>query len=254
MSTQHILLRHIRNVPSPVATPPLHVAMISAGNGRWAVSRGLPRSEGHRAGAEAARRVIQAAPHLGIHTLTFFALSSANWQRSAAEVNTILRILYEYLREETTHCQEEGVRLTVIGRRDRLPATLSEAIAESEALTARGESLHLRLAIDYSAREAIYHAACKFYKVTELSPESFSGVLSEVQHGGSTNVDLLIRTGGEQRLSDFLLWECAFAELIFVPKRWPDFAVTDLVNALKEFAQRERTCGALPDTAVFPHS
>ncbi|MGC1482318.1 MAG: polyprenyl diphosphate synthase [Candidatus Acidiferrum sp.] len=225
----------------------LHVAIISDGNGRWATSRGLPRSAGHRAGAESARRIIEAAPRLGIHTLTLFALSSANWKRPAAEVHAILRLLHEYLLTETSHCIEEGVRLSVIGRRDRIPATLRQAIADSEAATANGARLHLRLAIDYSAREAIYHAACRFYKVTELSPESFSNVLAEVLRGGSTEVDLLIRTGGEQRLSDFLLWECAFAEFVFLQKRWPDFAVPDLENALKEFGRRERTRGSLPD-------
>ncbi|HKW64137.1 MAG TPA: polyprenyl diphosphate synthase [Candidatus Acidoferrum sp.] len=225
----------------------LHVAIISDGNGRWATSRGLPRSAGHRAGAEAARRIIEAAPRLGIHTLTLFALSSANWKRPAAEVNAILRLLHEYLLTETAHCVEEGVRLSVIGRRDRISATLRQAIADSEAATARGTRLHLRLAIDYSAREAIFHAACRFYKVTELSPESFSRVLEEVYRGGSTEVDLLIRTGGEQRLSDFLLWECAFAEFVFVRKAWPDFTAADLEAALGEFAQRERTRGALPD-------
>ena len=227
--------------------PGLHVAIISDGNGRWATSRGLPRSAGHRAGAETARRIIEAAPRLGIHTLTLFALSSANWKRPAAEVSAILRLLHEYLLTETTHCVEEGVRLSIIGRRDRVPATLRQAIADSEAVTARGTRLHLRLAIDYSAREAIFHAACRFYKVTELSPESFSRVLAEVYRCGSTEVDLLIRTGGEQRLSDFLLWECAFAEFVFVRKAWPDFTVADLEAALEEFAHRERTRGALPD-------
>ena len=225
----------------------VHVAIISDGNGRWATSRGLPRSAGHRAGAETARRIIEAAPRLGIHTLTLFALSSANWKRPAAEVNAILRLLHEYLLTETTHCVDEGVRLSIIGRRDRVPATLRQAIADSEAATANGTRLHLRLAIDYSAREAIFHAACRFYKVTELSPESFSRVLAEVSRGGSTEVDLLIRTGGEQRLSDFLLWECAFAEFVFVRKAWPDFTVADLEAALQEFAHRERTRGALPD-------
>lgn len=224
-----------------------HVAIISDGNGRWATSRGLPRSAGHRAGAETARRIIEAAPRLGIQTLTLFALSSANWKRPVAEVNAILRLLHEYLLTETTHCVEEGVRLSIIGRRDRVPAALRQAIADSEAATANGTRLHLRLAIDYSAREAIFHAACRFYKVTELSPESFSRVLAEVYRGGSTEVDLLIRTGGEQRLSDFLLWECAFAEFVFVRKSWPDFTVADLHAALEEFAHRERTRGALPD-------
>jgi undecaprenyl diphosphate synthase len=250
MSMQQIILQHILTAPPAVAAPRLHVAIISDGNGRWATARALPRSAGHRAGAEAARRVIRAAPHLGIHTLTLFALSSANWKRPAAEVHAILRLLHEFLLLETTNCLDEGVRLSIIGRRDRLPATLREAIADAESITINGKRLHLRLAIDYSAREAIYHAACKFYKVTQLSPEAFGGVLSEVQRGGSTDVDLLIRTGGEQRLSDFLLWECAFAEFVFLPKRWPDFTATDLAEAVKNFTQRERTRGALPESAA----
>jgi undecaprenyl diphosphate synthase len=246
-----LTVEHLSTPASHVAAKRgFHVAIISDGNGRWATSRGLPRSAGHRAGADAARRIIAAAPRLGVHTLTLFALSSANWKRPAAEVNAILRLLHEYLLVETSHCIEEGVRLSVIGRRDRIPATLRQAIADAEAATVRGTNLHLRLAVDYSAREAIFHAACKFYKVTELSPESFSQVLSEVHRGGSTEVDLLIRTGGEQRLSDFLLWECAFAEFVFVEKRWPDFTESDLERALLEFSRRERTRGALPEAAA----
>jgi undecaprenyl diphosphate synthase len=225
----------------------LHVAIISDGNGRWASARALPRSAGHRAGAETARRIIEAAPQLGIHTLTLFALSSANWKRPSAEVHAILRLLHEYLVAETTQCVEKGVRLTVIGRRDRLPAALRQAIVDAEAATAHGTRLRLRLAIDYSAREAIYRAACRFYKVTELSLESFGKVLAETNRGGSTEVDLLIRTGGEQRLSDFLLWECAFAEFVFLPKRWPDFTAADLEAAVHEYARRERTRGGLPN-------
>src|SRR5947199_9361377 len=210
MLMQQLNARKIPAVqPAIDHTQSLHVAIISDGNGRWATSRGLPRSAGHRAGAEAARRVIEAAPRLGIHTLTLFALSSANWKRPAAEVNAILRLLHEYLFAETTHCINEGVRLSIIGRRDRMPATLRQAIADSEAATAHGTRLHLRIAVDYSARHAIYTAACRFYKVTQLSEEAFGAVLSEVLHGGSTEVDLMIRTGGDQRLSDFLLWECA---------------------------------------------
>lgn len=238
---------HIAPLPQPLPRTGLHVAIISDGNGRWATSRGLPRSAGHRAGAETARRIIQAAPRLGIHTLTLFALSSANWKRPAAEVHGILRLLHEYLLVETSHCVQEGVRLSVIGRRDRIPATLRQAVVDSEAATAAGTRLHLRLAVDYSARESIFHAACKFYKVTELSPDSFSNVLAEIHRGGSTEVDLMIRTGGEQRLSDFLLWECAFAEFVFLQKRWPDFTVGDLEGAVQEFESRQRTRGALPD-------
>src|SRR5882762_7248452 len=201
----------------PVAASQLHVAIICDGNGRWATSRALSRSAGHRAGAEAARRVIRCAPHLGIHTLTLFALSSANWARPAAEVAAILQILQEYLAAETSHCLDEGIRL----------------------------------AIDYSARHTIFQAASKFYKVTDLSSEAFGNILAEVQRGGSTDVDLLIRTGGEQRLSDFLLWECAFAEFCFLPKRWPDFTPKDLRDMVKKFEQRERTRGDLPHEAAF---
>lgn len=224
----------------------IHVAIISDGNGRWATSKGLPRSAGHRAGAEAASGIISAAASMGIQTLTLFALSSANWQRPASEVTAILRLLHEYLLAETSHCMEEGVRLSVMGRRDRLPVNLRQAITDAEAATATGTRLHLRLAIDYSAREAILSAACRFYKATELSAASFGNVLGEFHRGGLPDVDLLIRTGGEQRLSDFLLWECAFAEFVFVQKRWPDFNAGDLQAAVREFGRRERTRGTLP--------
>lgn len=231
--------------------PSLHVAIICDGNGRWATSRGLARSAGHYAGAEAARAVIRCAPHLGIRTLTLFALSSANWKRPEEEVQSILRILSKYLREETMHCIDEGIRLSLIGRRDRFPAELQEIVLNSEVLTANGTTLHLRLAVDYSSRHCLFQAASKFYKATQLSPESFSDVLAEVQRGGSTEVDLLIRTGGEQRLSDFLLWECAFAELVFMEKRWPDFTPADLRDAIAEFQTRERTRGSLPKECVI---
>ena len=241
-----------RDVPplSQAAPNSLHVAIISDGNGRWASAQGLPRCAGHRAGAAAARKIIAAAPRLGVTTLTFFALSSANWQRPASEVRAILNVLHEYLLVETSRCIEEQIRLSVIGRRDRLPRALREAIVDCEAATAAGNRLHLCLAIDYSARESIYLAACRFYKVTQLSTDAFSNVLAEVHRGSSTEVDLVIRTGGEQRLSDFLLWESAFAELIFLSKRWPDFTVGDFEACIQEFHGRERTRGALPRQAA----
>ncbi|HXP22753.1 MAG TPA: polyprenyl diphosphate synthase, partial [Candidatus Sulfotelmatobacter sp.] len=203
-----------------------------------------------RAGAETAQTIIRSAPQFGIHTLSLFTLSSANWQRPPAEVEGILGILHEYIQTETAHCREEGIRLNIIGRRDRLPATLREAIAGAEAATANGKTLHLRLAVDYSARYSLFQAASKFYKVTDLSSDAFGRVLAEVLRGGSTDVDLLIRTGGEQRLSDFLLWECAFAEFVFLEKRWPDFTPADLGKAVAEFEKRERTRGRLPRECI----
>ena len=237
---------HLIQEAPPVTPHRLHVAIICDGNGRWASSRGLPRSAGHRAGAKTAKSIIRCAPHLGIQTLTLFALSSANWKRPTAEVNAILRLLEDYLRAETSRCVDEGIRLSILGRRDRLPPVLRETIEEAEAMTSLGKRLHLRLAVDYSARHSLFQAATKFYKVTQLSLEAFGNVLSEVQRGGSTDVDLLVRTGGEQRLSDFLLWECAFAEFVFLNKRWPDFTPADLRDAIVEFENRERTRGGLP--------
>jgi undecaprenyl diphosphate synthase len=228
----------------------LHVAVILDGNGRWARARGLPRTAGHRAGVEAVRRVVRAAPELGIGTLTLFAFSSDNWQRPQAETAALLRVLQEYLLVETSRLAASGVRLTVMGRRDRLPLGLREAMEAAEAATADGRALHLRLAVDYSSREAIYRAAAKFYKVTELSRDSFARVLAEVSRDGAPDVDLLIRTGGEQRLSDFLLWESAYAELVFVERMWPDFTVADLEAAVREFRARERRFGRLPDAAA----
>jgi undecaprenyl diphosphate synthase len=232
-------------LPPIPASAPLHVAIISDGNGRWGTERGLTRTAGHRAGAQAAEKIIAAAPRLGVKTLTLFALSSANWARPAGEIRGILNILHEYLLIETSRCIADRVRLSIIGRRDRLPATLKEVIADAEAATIHGARMHLRLAVDYSSRESIYLAACRFYKATQLSPESFSNVLAEIHHGPPIEVDLLIRTGGEQRLSDFLLWECAFAEFVFLNKRWPDFTGDDLAAAIREFRTRERTRGVL---------
>ena len=228
----------------------MHVAIILDGNGRWARARGLPRAAGHRAGVEAVRRVVRAAPELGIGTLTLYAFSASNWERPVSEVDTLLRLLHEYLLAETKQCSAHGVRVSVIGRRDRLSPSLREAIEAAESATAAGEFLHLRIAIDYSARETIFRAACRFYKVTELSHESFARVLGEVNHDGAHDVDLLIRTGGEQRLSDFLLWESAYAELLFTPRMWPEFDAADLAAAVREFHTRERRFGRIPDAAA----
>ncbi|HXI33332.1 MAG TPA: polyprenyl diphosphate synthase [Gemmatimonadales bacterium] len=204
----------------------LHVAIVMDGNGRWATRRRLPRAAGHRSGAETVRRIVRAAPGLGVGALTLYAFSADNWRRPAAEVTTLFRLFARYLAREAPRLAAEDVRLEVIGRRDRLPAPLADAVTRAEALTAAATRLHLRIAIDYSARTAIKHG--------QLLPD----------------VDLLIRTGGEQRLSDFLLWESAYAELVFTPKMWPDFGAADLARALDEFRSRERRFGGLSQEAV----
>jgi undecaprenyl diphosphate synthase len=204
----------------------LHVAIIMDGNGRWGTRRGLPRTAGHRAGAEAVRRAVTAAPDLGIAALTLFAFSADNWSRPPAEVTTLMRLFARYLRNETAELVERGVRLSIIGRRDRLPPALLAAIADAEHATAPGRRLDLRIAVDYSARTAIRDGA--------FIPD----------------VDLLIRTGGEQRLSDFLLWECAYAELWFTACMWPDFSAADLAAALRDYRARDRRFGGLPERAA----
>jgi undecaprenyl diphosphate synthase len=226
----------------------LHVAIIPDGNGRWASLRGRPRVEGYEAGADAVRRAVAAAPVLCVDTLTLFAFSSDNWQRPAAEVETLLRVFEDFLAEQACAAAEAGPRISVIGRRDRVPAGLRSAIEMAEAATADAEGLHLRLAIDYSARDAILRAACRMYTAMEVSRESFAERLASAtaESEAAPDVDLLIRTGGEQRLSDFLLWECAYAELYFTSRLWPEFDAADLAAALAEFRSRERRFGRVP--------
>ncbi len=215
-----------QSTSNPSTTTPLHVAIVMDGNGRWATRRGLPRVAGHRAGAEAVRRVVEAAPALGVRALTLYAFSADNWKRPPREVSTLMQLFARYLRTETARCVTNGVRLEVVGRRDRLPTPLVAAIARSEAATADGTTLYLRLAVDYSAREAI--------RTGMILPD----------------VDLLIRAGAEQRLSDFLLWECAYAELYFTDKMWPDFGAADLAAAIQDFHARLRRFGGLPEAAT----
>jgi len=204
----------------------LHVAIVMDGNGRWAGRRGLPRVAGHRAGAEAVRRIVEAAPGLGIGALTLYAFSADNWKRPPGEVAALMRLFARYVRAEVPRLLESGVRLEVVGRRDRLPVPLVTAIAAAESATAGGVRLVLRLALDYSSRWAIG-----------------AGVRLP-------DVDLLVRTGGEQRLSDFLLWESAYAELYFVETMWPDFGAADLAVAVAAFHARERRFGGLPEAAA----
>ena len=235
-----------------IPAPGLHVAILLDGNGRWAAALGLPRSEGHRAGVAAVRRVVRAAPSLGIGTLTLYAFSANNWNRPAGEVASLLRLLEEFLRGEEGEFAAQGVRLRVIGRRDRIPASLAAAIESAERRTAAGRVLDLRIALDYSSREAILRAACWMVSSLEVSDREFARRLGQVTHGGAPapDVDLLIRTGGERRLSDFMLWECAYAELLFTPRMWPEFDAGDLAAAVEDFLGRERRFGRLPEAAA----
>ncbi len=225
-----------------------HVAIIMDGNGRWALRRGRPRREGHRAGAEAVRRVVEAAPELGITTLTLYAFSSDNWRRPLHEVNEIMCLFQRHLRSERPRCIENGVRVSVLGRRDRLPAGLSREIEIVQSRTRFGARLHLRLAIDYSSRDALLRAAVELGSRPTPTRQAFEEALLRASNAprGTRNVDLLVRTGGEKRLSDFLLWECAYAELLFTDRLWPDFSGDDLATAVLEFRGRERRFGGLP--------
>ncbi|HEV7508074.1 MAG TPA: di-trans,poly-cis-decaprenylcistransferase [Thermoanaerobaculia bacterium] len=230
----------------------LHVAIIMDGNGRWAVSRGWPRSAGHTAGVEAVRRTVEAAGDLGIGTLTLFAFSSDNWRRPDAEVRALMRLFRSYLMAEAAKCAKNGIRIAVIGRRDRLSPGLVRVVENAEAVTAGANRFLLRIAVDYSARDAILRAAGRYQSQgseEEISREDFSRLLADPPHDDGRpvpDVDLLIRTGGEKRLSDFLLWECAYAELVFTDRMWPDFEKGDLAEAVRELRRRERRFGAVP--------
>ena len=232
----------------------LHVAIIMDGNGRWAMRRGLPRLAGHRAGVASARRIVERAVDVGIARLTLYAFSCDNWRRPPAEVQSIFWLLRAFLRLEARRMRDRGVRLQVIGRRDRLPRAALREIEKAESIAAGGARLHLCVAIDYSSRDAITRAAVEL-AATPPNPEppaqdSFGRQLAQFLMVQSSEVDLLIRTGGEKRLSDFLLWESAYAEILFTDCMWPDFEEKALDAALDDFRRRERRFGALRAAAL----
>lgn len=197
------------------------------------------------------RRIVEAAPEAGIGVLTLFAFSADNWRRPRTEVGWLMRLFREYLRVETARCVENGVRLEIIGRRDRISTVLRRAIEEAQQETAGGTRLHLRIALDYSSRDAVLRAAQCLNPGTVPSRDLFGRLLAIVDHGTpAPDVDLLIRTGGERRLSDFLLWEAAYAELLFTPLMWPEFGPEALLDAVRDFATRQRRFGGLPDAAA----
>ena len=219
----------------------MHVAIIMVGNGRWATARGLPRAAGHRAGADAVRRVVRAAPALGVRALTLYAFSADNWNRPPLEVEVLMRLFRRHLLTETRRLAEHGARLTILGRRDRLSNGMRELIARAEAETANGTVLDLRIAIDYSARDEIARAARALVeRGAAITRDAIDAAL-----GTAPSLDLVIRTGRERRLSDFLLWESAYAELHFTDVMWPDFTAAHLERAVADFHSRTRRFGAL---------
>ncbi len=239
--------------PLPTTPPGIHTAIIMDGNGRWASTRGLPRPAGHRAGAGVVRKIVEAAPNEGVGILTLYAFSSDNWNRPRSEVDGLMRLFRLHLLRETERCIANDVRLTIIGRRDRIDDALRGAIDGAEAATAGGRTLWLRIALDYSARDRILRAAEAARDVPgPLTCAAFASCIAGT-HGDAPapDVDLLIRTGGERRLSDFLLWECAYAELYFTSRFWPDFTAADLREAITDFRARDRRFGGLPRAAAI---
>jgi len=228
---------------------PEHVAIIMDGNGRWASARGLPRALGHRKGVSAVKRTVKAAAAMGIPYLTLFGFSTENWRRPLAEVNELMRLVRHYLRSEVADLHKNGVRLRVIGDRQRLPKDIVDLIEHAERIGPEQEKLTLTVALSYGGRDDILQA------VQSIATEARDGTLDPsslcektvgkfLQTDGLPDPDLLIRTSGEQRISNFLLWQSAYAELIFTDTLWPDFDQSDLEVAVTEFARRERRYGA----------
>jgi undecaprenyl diphosphate synthase len=225
----------------------MHIAIIMDGNGRWAARRGLPRTAGHRAGANAVNIVVEAAARRRVGMLTLYAFSAGNWQRPEGEVSALFGLFERHLQTQTRRCLEQSIRINIIGRRDRLSPGLRELIERSEQSTAHCTGMRLRIAIDYSAQDSLVEASRRLRPEEEIDRSRFAERLAAVNHAAlpAPEVDLLIRTGGERRLSDFLLWECAYAELHFVDCMWPDFDERAFDDALQEYARRERRFGAI---------
>jgi undecaprenyl diphosphate synthase len=233
--------------------PPRHVAIIMDGNGRWATARGLPRVAGHRRGAEAVRRTVTAATELGIEYLTLFGFSSENWKRPLQEVDDLMGLLRHYLRGEIAELHRNGVRLRVIGRRERLPVDIVTLIANSEELTRNNTRLQLTVALSYGGRDEIVSAAQQIAaaaRAGKLAPEAIDEACfaRHLFTSALPDPDLLIRTSGEQRISNFLLWQTAYSEFVFTETLWPDFSKEDLEQAVEDFNGRERRYGAVTGT------
>jgi undecaprenyl diphosphate synthase len=234
----------------------MHIGIIMDGNGRWATQRGLPRTAGHVEGAKAVRTTVEAAARAGVDTLTLYAFSAANWTRPPLEIAALMKLFGQYLFSETRRCVEQSIRVNVIGRRDRLSDNLLRSIEQSERLSASCSGMHLRVAVDYSSQYSILKAAQRAnsgtHEAGDIAPKDFERLLHEVDHSSQPAgaVDLLIRTGNERRLSDFMLWECAYAELYFSDCLWPEFDEAQFHLALEDYAGRQRRFGGLTATSV----
>jgi undecaprenyl diphosphate synthase len=234
---------------------PEHIAIIMDGNGRWAKARGLPRAAGHRAGVEALRQAVRNAADLGIKWMTVYAFSSENWSRPKSEVTDLMGLLKLFIRRDLAELHQNGVRVRIIGERASLQKDIRSLLEEAEHLTVDNQSLNLVIAFNYGARDEIARAARKVaeqvaagrMRAEDITPEAFGAFLDTMD---IPDPDLIIRTGGEERLSNFLLWQAAYAELIFLPCFWPDFGMTQMVEAISSFAGRERRFGGVPAQGV----
>jgi undecaprenyl diphosphate synthase len=241
----------------PLRTPanedivvPRHVAIIMDGNGRWASARGLPRVEGHRRGVEALRRTVRAAADLGIGILTIFSFSAENWSRPAAEIRELMSLLRRFIRRDLADLHRRGVRVRVIGERESLDPEIRRLLDEAEELTRNNEKLILVVAFNYGARQEIARAARRVAAAVAAGDLAVGAVTADklasyLDAPDLPDPDLIIRTSGEQRLSNFLLWQAAYSELVFVPTYWPDFDRATLENAITEYHRRERRFGGL---------
>lgn len=227
-------------------TLPQHIAITMDGNGRWASARGLPRAEGHRRGADAARRVVEAAAKFGVQHLTLFSFSSENWSRPQDEVQDLMGILRWRLRSEVADMHKQGVRLRVIGDRARLPTDIAKLIDDAEAITDANRRITVTMALSYGGRNDLVQAT-KRLVADGLTPDQIdeAAIAERLSTAGSPPPDLMIRTGGEMRISNFLLWECAYAEFLFSDVMWPDFGADELAAAIESFQGRERRYGGL---------
>lgn len=243
-------------VPGPVSQKgggdagPRHVAIIMDGNGRWAKARGLPRGAGHERGVEALRRTVEAAGDLGIEYLTVFSFSTENWRRPAGEVNTLFGLLRAYVRRDLERLKRDGVRVRVVGTRENLPDDLLELVDRAEQETRHNTKFHLTVAFNYGGREELVRttqALAEEVAAGRLLPHQITEKHLEARLDTYElpDPDLLIRTSGERRLSNFLLWQCAYAELVFTDVLWPDFGAEALRDAVEEYARRERRYGAV---------